>query len=337
MFARFRTQLLTPLVLGACGMLALAQNYPPQVVPPPAYVNPYIQYNGPAGGYLTGASQVISAQGQFMNDQQRAKLTQQQVEQAKADTRRHVFDERRYELANTPTQQEERERLQALELRRVLRTPNQVEIWSGAALNTIFDNAKDKQGQGIKGPEVPLDSSVVLKLSVTNGTGGNVALFKDGDGKLEWPLPLLDSAYEGPRQELDRLVAEVVKQAKTGQFDRTLLPKIEQYTKMLRGLLADHINDMSPSDNIGSRRYLGYIDSATQAMKDPSALNYFNGTWAARGKTVDELVKNMTLQGLRFAPAAPGNESAYTVTYAALAAYDGSLVADLRPIDLRPK
>jgi len=90
------------------------------------------------------------------------------------------------------------------------------------------------------------------------------------------------------------------------------------------------VYDLTPSQHIESKRYLGYLDDSVKALQDPSAVNYFNDKWTASGKDVNELVKNMRTKGLRFAPAAPGDESAYLSLHAALAAYDGSLVAELR-------
>src|SRR5579859_5982181 len=81
-----------------------AQPYAPgaqfQSVPmaTPAYpTNPYVQYNGPVGGYLSGAADVINSQGQFLTSTQQAYLTREQVRQAKIDSQRKQFDENLYE------------------------------------------------------------------------------------------------------------------------------------------------------------------------------------------------------------------------------------------------
>ena len=53
--------------------------------------------------------------------------------------------------------------------------------------------------------------------------------------------------------------------------------------------------------------------------------NYFNQKWVAKGKTVAELIQNMTAAGLRFAPATPGDEGAYRALHFALVAYDDGI------------
>ena len=52
------------------------------------------------------------------------------------------------------------------------------------------------------------------------------------------------------------------------------------------------------------------------------AANFFNGAYELQAQTVLGLVKQMTDRGLRFAPAAPGDESAYAALQEALAACD---------------
>ena len=320
------TAMLACLTAAICQADARAQVYGPG-----GYynVNPYV-YNGPAGGYLSGAGDVINAQAKFMTEQQRARVIKQQAEQARVDTRRRVFDERKYELDNTPTQQELREKEREVELRRAMKTPTMVAIWSGDALNKILEDAVTKQARGEKMPDIPLDADSLKRISVSPATGGSVGVLKSNGGKLVWPLTLLGGEYDTDRKEVERLFAEVVKQAKAGNIDRALLPDIDKAIRGLRVTLQDNVNDLTPSQHIGAKRYLGYLDDSVKALQDPSAVNYFNDKWTASGKDVDELVKNMRTKGLRFSPAAPGDESAYLALHAALAAYDGSLVAEVR-------
>ncbi|HWY88307.1 MAG TPA: hypothetical protein VNX28_16465, partial [Gemmataceae bacterium] len=53
----------------------------------------------------------------------------------------------------------------------------------------------------------------------------------------------------------------------------------------------------------------------------PSAAKLLNGTYAATGRTVPELVYNMTGKGLLFAPATPGNDAPYYALQSALVSY----------------
>jgi hypothetical protein len=57
-------------------------------------------------------------------------------------------------------------------------------------------------------------------------------------------------------------------------------------------------------------------------LEKPHAGNYFTGKFSARGKTVGELIQNMSRQGLRFAPAVAGDEGAYENLHRYLVVYD---------------
>ena len=67
-----------------------------------------------------------------------------------------------------------------------------------------------------------------------------------------------------------------------------------------------------------------------KVLEKPDAGHYLTGKYAAKGKSVQAVVKYMTQQGLLFAPAIAGDEAAYTALHRALATYDvatSSLVA----------
>src|SRR5207244_4022511 len=74
-----------------------------------------------------------------------------------------------------------------------------------------------------------------------------------------------------------------------------------------------------------AKRYADQLHAAVRTLQDPAVANYFNGSWEAKGNTVEELIRNMTAQGLRFAPATQGDETAYQVLYHDLLAYDTAL------------
>ena len=84
-----------------------------------------------------------------------------------------------------------------------------------------------------------------------------------------------------------------------------------------------------PSQHVEARRYLNSLQDAVRLLRQPDAGNYFNGTYAARGRTVPDLVRGMKEKGLQFAPAAPGDEAAYAILYQGLAGYDAATQAQL--------
>jgi hypothetical protein len=328
--------MLTPKTLVAAGCLALCTLSPlyaqPAYTGVPIYTNPYApyNYNGPLGGYMSGAADVINAQSAQMTEQQRARLLREQVQQKKIETRRKLFEERQYELANTPTLQDEREATRERELRRAMKTPTMIDIWSGASLNAILDDAIAKQGRGIKGPMIPLNPDDLAKLNVTTGTGGNVGILRENGGKLTWPVSLLGAQYENDRKKLEALFGQVSSGARAGTVDRSLVPQIDAQIASLQEAVRRNIDDLSTSESIEAKRYLSSLSESTKALKQPNAANYLNGKWEAKGKTVDDLVRHMKDEGIRFAPAAPGNEPVYLATYSALAAFNGSLVTELK-------
>jgi hypothetical protein len=82
---------------------------------------------------------------------------------------------------------------------------------------------------------------------------------------------------------------------------------------------------MTPTQYVDARRFLNQLEDALTALQQPDVQNFFNGRWAAKGKTVGDLVKYMADNGLRFAPATQGDEAAYRMLQQRLAAYNMAL------------
>ena len=78
--------------------------------------NPYYSGADPYGGYLNGMASVITSQGQYLINTQQAYQIKEQTRSAQLDNRRKTFDEWMYERANTPTLNEEREKMENLVL-----------------------------------------------------------------------------------------------------------------------------------------------------------------------------------------------------------------------------
>ena len=147
-------------------------------------------FNQWAGGTLTGAANLVGAQGQLMNSQQSAFLQRENVRSAKIDNKRKAFDEYMYEKEHTPTAEEERQRAQQQYLARARNNPPVVEIWSGTALNLLLQDLKKNVGKAdppspqftmALDPEMPATSTSRVVAAT-----GNIGILKDG-GKLTWP------------------------------------------------------------------------------------------------------------------------------------------------------
>ncbi len=290
------------------------------------YSNPYYPYySDPINGYLRGVADVTTANAQYRVTIERAKLLNEQVMQARTENRRRIFDEARYERLNTPTAEDQRVADQTTALNRARHDPPVTEIWSGKALDDLYRHLASEQGKGFKGPNVPLDEDVLKRINVSSGAGGNIGLLKD-DAKLQWPVTLQSPEYADARRRIDQNLAEAVKQAKfNNPVEAGMITDLQAALKNLNDRLVQDVSDLSPSQYIEAKRYLNQLGESVRALSDPQAANYFTGKWAAKGKNVGELVKNMTDLGLRFAPAAPGDEAAYRALYHALASYDAGM------------
>src|SRR5262245_40359370 len=99
-----RRKLLPALVLGALAGLGL---FP--VDARAQYPYPWTSgwgwgnWTTPAQGYLQGNAQMLDSAGNFMVNQEQARIMNQQAQQAKLVTKKQAFEQAQWEKANTPT------------------------------------------------------------------------------------------------------------------------------------------------------------------------------------------------------------------------------------------
>ena len=86
----------------------------------------------------------------------------------------------------------------------------------------------------------------------------------------------------------------------------------------------------TPTMYIDARSFLRQLDEAVRALELPGAGKYLGGNYAPRGQTVGELVEYMKANGLQFAPANAGSESAYLALYRAFRNYDAQYGTPVR-------
>jgi hypothetical protein len=308
--------------------LSSAQTYPPGAqfnsvpIPTPVFAtNPYATYNGPVGGYLSGAADVINAQGQFMTSTQQAYLQREQVRQARIDSRRKDFDQTLYERANAPTLEDERERRRIENLRRSRNNPPVTEIWSGKALNDLLLAIQQQFTRKVEGPKVPLEESVVRRINVSGSrTGGSLGLLLP-NGRLTWPFPLQAPQFKADREKLDQLAYTAYKQAGSGSVSFDTIRGMTSAADSLTEQLRRNVDSIAAGDYISAKRFLRELNQTITVLQDPNVANFVNQTWTARGSTVGELTREMTRQGLRFAPATSGDQAAYVSLHTAMVAY----------------
>ncbi len=283
---------------------------------------------GSAGSYFQGVSSLTNANAQYYFTTQQARLGKEQVENAKIANRRAKFDEDMYEKANTPTRAEldEKDRQEALRLAR--NNPANGDIWSGKALNTIFNSIqKTEITNRVKGPSIPISEEILRHLNLTTGTAaGSVGIFKNG-ADLTWPMVLRGPEFKAPRDNINRIAPEAVRQAASGSLEPDTYKKFKGAISDLGEIINNMAADLSPGDYIQSKRFANNLDEGLKNLSEPNSVNYLNGRWSAKGATVGALMDHMTSNGLRFAPAVEGDRPFYTSFYNLLTGYDAGLSA----------
>jgi hypothetical protein len=306
---------------------------PPVVVSPtvvnpsafsPAVVSPfgYFPRQTPVNGYLTGAADVTTANAQYQLTIQQAKSAQEQARQSMIDTRRKMIEQQRWEQATTPTLEDIRQQNQQLSLNRARNNPPLTEIWSGQALNDLFQAIQRGHQQGIQGPPVPLSPDLLSRINVSSGSAtAGVGALRDLNAP-KWPLALRSSQFLKGRTTVENLANKGIQQAGSGSVDVDVINDLNSAVRDMQRDVERQVDKLTPSQYIQAMRFLGELNDSFRVFQDPNVANYFNGKFRAQGATVGELVQNMTAQGLRFAPAASGGEPSYTALHSAMITYD---------------
>jgi hypothetical protein len=288
------------------------------------YYPPYT-YIPPGAAALFGLASLTSASGQYWNQIGQAQLVREQSRQAEMETaKKRVEWERWYEEYGKPTAPKMRAKEMATDLERARNDPPATEVWSGKSLNDLLRSIQSI-GALNRGPNLPLEEDTLKAINVSAGARGNVGMLRN-DGNLNWPLSLTEAPFTDLRERLSKNIRHAVSDLKGKEpVPASTLKDITNDFKSLNDKLSDSADDLSPGQYIEAKRYLNQLAQAVRALSDQKAVNYFNQTWTARGKNVAELVANMTRDGLVFAPAAPGDEAAYTSLYQSLRAFEAGI------------
>jgi hypothetical protein len=283
-------------------------------------------YPDPYSGYLKGSADVINAQGQYLKDVQEAYLLAEQVKAKQLDNRRKAYEEFLWEQGKTPPLNEQREQQQRDEARRSLTDPPQTEIWSGKSLNDLLVHLQDSRGKGMDGPNVAIPADVLRNINVAPSKGpASVGLLKQIT-KLNWPVTLrtLPPVNETrPIQfQIDGLLTEARRQALArGRVDPGVIRELERNVEAMMGHLRNNVSDLTFNQYVEARQFLKQLDDAVKVLQLPDAGDYLNGKYTPRGDTVKELLTYLSENGLRFAGASGGEESAYTALHRLMVQY----------------
>jgi hypothetical protein len=199
------------------------------------------------------------------------------------------------------------------------------EIWSGTTLNVLLRDTQQMAARGYSGPVIPLSEDILRQINLTGTGRGNSGQLRDA-GQLQWPFGLQtlppDEESKQLRDQVDKLMAEGKQQAMGGRVNPTTITELNRALAKLRQLLLPQVNVLSFGDYVEAKRFLSQLSDAVTTLRSPNASKYVDGTFAARGRSVKELVQFMTENGLSFAPAVSGQEPAYNALYQALLSYN---------------
>jgi hypothetical protein len=287
----------------------------------------YLDAYNPYNGYLRGAADVTTADANYQLITQQARLQREKANQEHLQTRRKIAEEAEWERGRMPNPEKAREANTEAALSRARRDPPLTEVWSANSLNALLNHLAAEQGRGAKNPNVPLDEETLKSINLTPADSrANAGLLKDG-GKLQWPRSLQSAEFNDPRTRLTRLMEEAVQKLKFNPNTPVppgLVKDMQSDLRELSERLSDSAGDLSPSQYVEAKRYLNQVGDAIAALSDPKVGAYFNPSWVGKARNVAELVHYMARSGLRFAPATPGDEPAYTALYRALADFDAA-------------
>lgn len=305
-----------------------APGYYPAYSPADVYMSPYPGYNDGLGGYLRGAAAVYTAQGQFMISREQSRQMRTQRQMMEVDYRRRVFDEWLYERQNTPTLEDYRQASIREEQRRSLTQPPLTEILNGSSLNTLLGLAKQAKSKDL--PNMRLSEDMLTHINVNPGSNYSVGAVKNlKDSGLNWPLALQSKDFETERKAIDDQIANAVNQAKaSGKVDGATLQQLVNAQRDLENKLRANSGNLTPNEFVTSKHFLKEIDDSLKAMQQADLSKYFAKITDC--KTTQDLVERMNKDGLRFGPAAGGDESAYQALHYAMSSYVAPILNEQR-------
>lgn len=299
----------------------------PDPGPLPSFIPPYSFYIPGPGDFYRGVGDLTLAYGRYAQDYQRARLLNQDVERAKIDTRRRLYDEWRYYQSLQPTAEDIRIARIEQDLGRARRQAPISEIVAGKSLNDLLSFLKTAAGKQQYGLELRLDEDMLKRINVTPRDGVSAALIRTG--KVAWPLVLRDERFADVREKLDTAVQTAVDRAKLnkGGVEPGVLNELDKLRADMDNLLDKTAPTLNMSQFMEGKRYMNWLSEGIRALGSPDAGNFFsvNPRYQAQGTTVRALIAYMNEEGLRFASALPGDEGPYRNLYNMLVAYDNSI------------
>ena len=189
---------------------------------------------------------------------------------------------------------------------------------SGQALNLLLADLRRLDNEGVTLAEVGLDEADLAHIRLVADGDGEVGPALALQDPLPWPESLRTDDFAADRARVEATLAVARELAAKGPVGRDAGKALidaadrmdQRITAKVRGTPGRPA--WSASEAIEAGSFLDQLKHSAAVLQRPGVSGcHLNGAFAAKGGTVGELVRTMASKGLRFAPALPGDESAY--------------------------
>ena len=196
---------------------------------------------------------------------------------------------------------------------------------SGRALNVLLTDLRGLDEKGRAFADVELDAAVLARIHVVASGHGDVGPALLLQNPLPWPESLGADDFAAGRERVEAALAVALGQAARGPVARDACKAVVAAVDRMDATVTAKVRGQGgwpASQAIEAAAFLARLKESAAVLQQPDVGGYLNGVYAAKGKTVIELVRYMASNGLRFAPALPGDEPAYRAVQRALAGCD---------------
>jgi hypothetical protein len=288
------------------------------------YSNPYLNTEPALGATLQGTGDLMTAQGKWSLDVQRANALEEKYRQVRMETVRKQGEEDRFEKDNTPSAEDERRRALEQQLSRSLNDPPRGDIYSGQALNVLLDAASKFDPTGGQAPAggqsaTSIDRGLLGRLNLTKGKG-HAGIFRN-QGRLDWPQELMASTYLDERKLLDGSIPVALRETAHRTLDPRTLDDLNRWTQALRQKLKSRVAEIAPASFMEAGRFLTHLEEGLRLLSQPQAGEQLAANLGDKDMSIGQVVPYMRDNALRFAPAMSGDEPAYVAMHRALVGY----------------
>src|ERR1019366_1423805 len=192
---------------------------------------------------------------------------------------------------------------------------------NGKSLNLLLKDLLTFRGKQSSLDPLPLIEPVLSQLNVSK-SGSGMGVLRD-NGKVVWPSAIHGLMSVNQRQDFDKKLQTVVKDANNERINTDALTDIRNEVGRLREDLVKKVNDVPTTQYIEGKRFLLELDDATRAVEKGEALNQRNFQKfieeGKQGRSIQEVVDYMGKNALQFGPASSVDEASYRAVYQAMA------------------